>query len=521
MRHKITFALAAGLGALALASTAWTAPAPISAELTLRADQPGPKIERNIYGQFAEHLGRGIYEGVWVGEGSKIPNTRGYRNDVIAALRQIRVPVVRWPGGCFADEYHWREGIGPRDKRPVKVNTIWGGVEEPNTFGTHEYMAFAEMIGAQTYVNGNVGTGSPREMSEWVEYMTSPTNSTLAQERRRNGRDKPFQLDFMAVGNETWGCGGEMRPEQYADVYRNYATFLRVPNGQKLGKIAVGANTADYKWTEALMAGAAKQMDALTLHYYTVPSGVWGHKGPAIGFDETEWIKTMSQTLRMEEFITRHSAIMDKYDPAKRVGLFVDEWGAWYDVSPGTNPGFLYQENTLRDGLLAAVNLNIFHAHADRVRMTNIAQMINVLQAMILTDKEKMVLTPTYHVYDMYKVFQGATELPLEIKAPAYSFAGVTVPSVHGSAGRDAEGVTHLGLVNLDPNRPAALTVSLAGLQARTVSGRVLTAPQMDARNGFDSPEVVKPAAFTGAKLQGGKLTLTLPPKSVVVVDLK
>jgi alpha-L-arabinofuranosidase len=511
-------ALAAGLAAAvllggpALGQTAVTA--------TLHADKPGARIEPEVYGQFAEHLGRGIYEGVWVGEDSPIPNTRGYRNDVVAALKAIKVPLVRWPGGCFADDYHWRDGVGPRARRPVKVNVIWGGVEETNAFGTHEFMDFAELIGAKTYVNGNVGTGSPREMAEWIEYLVSPTRSTVADERRANGRDKPWKLDYFGVGNENWGCGGSMTAAHYTDLYRNFAEFVRVPQGTRTVKIAGGPNVDDYKWTETLMAGAARQMDALSLHYYVMPSGNWENKLSATDFDEKVWGDTMVQALRMDELITRHSAIMDKYDPARRVGLYVDEWGLWHAVEPGTNPGFLYQQNTLRDAVVAAATLNIFHKHAERVRLTAIAQMVNVLQAMILTDKEKMVLTPTYWVYDLYKPFQGATMLPIEVTAPAYAIGSASVPSVSASAARDAAGVTHVALVNLDPNKAATVSIRVSGAAGKAVAGRVLTAGAMNAHNTFQRPDDVKPAPFKGASLKGDVLTVNLPAKAVVVLAM-
>ncbi|PVM83101.1 alpha-N-arabinofuranosidase [Caulobacter endophyticus] len=487
---------------------------------TLRADQPGAVIQPEVYGQFAEHLGRGIYEGVWVGEDSKIPNIKGYRKDVVDALKALKVPVVRWPGGCFADDYHWREGIGPRDKRPVKVNVMWGGVEEPNTFGTHEFMDFAELIGTKTYVAGNVGTGTPQEMSEWVEYLTSPTNSSIANMRRANGRDKPWKVDYFGVGNENWGCGGQMTAEHYTNLYRNFAEFVRAPRGNRPVKVAAGPNAEDYNWTEVLMKGAAKNMNALSLHYYVIPTGNWTKKGSATVFDEQGWGDTMVQALKMEELVTRHSAVMDKYDPEKKVGLYVDEWGVWYDVEPGTEPGFLYQQNTMRDAVVAAATLNIFHKHADRVRLAAIAQMVNVLQAMILTDKEKMVLTPTYWVFDLYKPFQGATFLPVEIDTPQYVIGKSSVPAVTASAGKGTDGAVHVALVNLDPNKSATVSVKLAGSTAKTAKGRVLTGPEMASRNTFETPHAVKPAEFKGATIKGDTLTATLPAKSVVVLDL-
>lgn len=509
------------LGGLAVALlSAGAAAAQTKVTGALRADQPGAVIQPEVYGQFAEHLGRGVYEGVWVGEDSKIPNIKGYRKDVVDALKALKVPVVRWPGGCFADDYHWREGVGPRAKRPVKVNVMWGGVEESNAFGTHEFMDFAELIGTKTYVAGNVGTGSPQEMSEWVEYLTSPTQSTIANLRRANGRDKPWRVDFFGVGNENWGCGGQMTADHYANVYRNFAEFVRAPRDNRPVKVAGGANSEDYNWTEVMMKSATKLMGALSLHYYVIPTANWSKKGSATEFDEAAWGSTMVQALRMDELVTKHSAIMDKYDPEKKVGLYVDEWGVWYDVEPGTEPGFLYQQNTMRDAVVAAATLNIFHKHADRVRLAAIAQMVNVLQAMILTDKEKMVLTPTYWVFDLYKPFQGATLLPVEIDTPQYVVGKSSVPAVTASAGKGTDGKVHLALVNLDPNKSATVTVKLSGVAAKSATGRVLTGPEMASRNTFEAPNAVKPADFKGATIKGDTLTATLPAKSVTVLAL-
>ena len=492
------------------------------AELVVRADQPQGTINRNIYGQFAEHLGRMIYGGIWVGEDSPIPNTRGIRNDIVAALKRLNIPVLRWPGGCFADEYHWRDGIGPRDKRPQRLNAIWGGVPETNAFGTHEFMDFCEMIGADAYVGGNVGSGTPQEMMEWVEYMTSDSNSNLANLRRQNGRAKPWKVPYFAVGNETWGCGGNMRPEYYADVYRRYATFVRDYSGNHIHRIASGASDRNYAWTEVLMSQAARQMQGLSLHYYTLPTGNWNKKGSATKFGEDEWHATLARTLLIDEFIQQHSAIMDKYDPQKKVGLIVDEWGTWYDdQEPGQNLGTLYQQNGIRDALVAGINLNIFNRHSDRVQMANIAQMVNVLQSMILTDKEKMVLTPTYYVFEMYKVHQGATLIPVELKTPEYRMGQASIPSLHVSASRDAAGKLHISIVNLDPNRAAQVSTRITGTTPKNITGRVLTAPAMNSVNTFDKPDAVRPMPFTDFKIQGDQIILNLPSKSVVVLELQ
>ncbi|HUQ11810.1 MAG TPA: alpha-L-arabinofuranosidase C-terminal domain-containing protein [Steroidobacteraceae bacterium] len=502
------------------ATRAAAATGAVQVSVTIHADQPGAVINPNVYGQFAEHLGTGIYEGVWVGEKSSIPNTNGYRNDVIDALKNLHVPVVRWPGGCFADEYHWRDGIGDRAKRPVKVNTHWGGVAETNEFGTHEFMAFAEMIGTKVYISGNVGSGSPQEMADWMEYMTSDTVSTLANERRKNGRDKPWDVQFFGIGNETWGCGGNMTPEWYSNLFRQYATFIKAPRGKRPKIVASGGNDAGTDWVSVLTTNVHRDLDAISHHYYTIPGKEWRVKGKSTGFPESEWISTLAHTRRIDEYITNNVKILDKNDPQGKVAFYVDEWGTWYDPEPGREPGFLWQHNTLRDALVAGLNFNIFHAHAKRVQMTNIAQMVNVLQAMILTEGPKMALTPTYHVFQMYIPFQGATYLPTEITTPAYELAAETVPAVSVSAARDTSGRLQLALVNLDPNREAVVTTQVTGGNATQAQGRVLTARTMDARNTVEAPEAIYPVKIA-AERKGSTLVIRLPPKSVSVLRLQ
>jgi alpha-L-arabinofuranosidase len=503
-------------GLLAASATAFAA-----VSVNIDAGKPGPVINKNIYGQFAEHLGTGIYEGMWVGPGSKIPNTKGWRNDVVGALKQLHVPLVRWPGGCFADEYHWKDGIGPRAKRPVKVNTNWGGVEESNAVGTHEFFDLAELLGSQVYVNGNLGSGSVQEMADWIEYMTSDSKSTLANLRRKNGRDKPFKVDFFAIGNEAWGCGGNMTPEYYANLYKQYATFIKAPAQSRPSMIASGGNDNDSKWTDVLSANLKGQTEGISFHYYTIPTGKWEVKGTATGFAENEWISTLANTLKIDGMISSNVARLDKNDPEKKIGLLVDEWGTWYDVEKGTTPGFLFQQNTLRDAVVAALNFNIFHAHAERVRMTNIAQMVNVLQAMILTDKDKMLLTPTYHAFQMYVPFQDATSLPLSISDNvAYKLGETSIPGISASAARGRDGKLYLALVNTNPLQAADVAVAVSGTQPVSATGRVLTAATMDAHNTFKDPQAIKPAPFT-ARAVGGKLTIAVPAKAVIVVALE
>jgi len=519
MSKQILLALAATLCGVACAHAA-VRPEPVAAQLTIDANKPGARIDPNLYGQFMEHLGRNVYEGIWVGENSSIPNSRGYRNDVLAALKKLEVPVLRWPGGCFADEYHWRDGVGPRDKRPQRVNTFWGGVIEPNEFGTHEFFELAEMLGAKTYLAVNVGSGTVQEMSQWVEYITSPSQSTLANERRANGRDQPWKLDYIGVGNEPWGCGGDMSVQYYSDEYRRFALNIKTPKDNTPVKVASGAYGERYDWTDELMKTSGKFMGALSFHQYTLPTGKWDVKGPSLTFNENDWAMTLRTTLRMDELLTKHAELMDKHDPEKKVGLYVDEWGAWYDVEPGTNPGFLFQQNTMRDAVIAGLNLNIFQKHADRVRMANIAQMINVLQAMILTDKEKMLLTPTYHVFEMYRPFKDATLLASELTTPNYQVGDISIPAVSASVARRRDGTVLVALVNTNPMKAARVTTKISGQSPKTIAARVLTTDAMNRHNTFDKPNAVQPAAFTGAKRRGAEWVFDLPPNSVVVAEL-
>ena len=486
--------------------------------LVIHADQAKETINRNIYGHFSEHLGRCVYEGYWVGEDSPIPNVRGIRQDVVAALKKIQTPVLRWPGGCFADDYHWKDGIGPRPNRPTIVNVHWGGVTENNHFGTHEFLDLCEQLGCAPYICGNVGSGSVQEMRDWVEYVTFDGISPMADLRKKNGREKPWKLPYFGVGNENWGCGGNMTPEYYADQYRRYATYVRGLGGNRVFKIACGPNGFDYKWTEVLMRDAGRQMNGLALHYYC---GTGRKSRSATQYEEGDWFHLLRSALRIEELVTKHSEIMDKYDAQKRVALIVDEWGTWHAVEPGTNPGFLYQQNSLRDALVAGLTLNIFNQHADRVKMANIAQTINVLQAMILTDKEKMILTPTYHVYEMFTVHHDAKRLPTELEAVAYRFDQDQIPGLNASASRDKDGKIHVTLCNLNPSATAEVSCELQGAKAAGLKGRVLTAPAITSHNTFDQPEVVKPAAFTAFKTTETGFTASLPAKSVVVLAVQ
>ncbi len=509
----LSIAIPIGVGSLAAAEN--------GNKLIVNADQGKEAISRHIYGHFSEHLGHCIYGGYWVGENSNIPNTRGIRNDVVAALKKISIPNVRWPGGCFADEYHWRDGIGPRSERPKMINTHWGGVTEDNSFGTHEFLDLCEQLGAEPYICGNIGSGTVEEMSKWVEYLNFDGISPMADLRRKNGRDKPWGVKFWAVGNENWGCGGDMTPEFYADQYRRSATYCRNYGNNRLLKVAGGASESDYNWTEVMMQKIGpRRMWGLSLHHYTTTTWT-GSKGSATQFDEADYFTILELCTRIPKVIDRHIAIMDKYDPEKLVALVVDEWGSWYDVEPATNPGFLYQQNTIRDALVAGIHLNEFNKRCDRIRMANIAQTINVLQALIFTKDEKMILTPTYHVFEMYKVHQDATLLPTELQCMDYEFGDQKLPALNASASKDKTGKIHISLCNLDPNNSANLDCELRGIKAKKVSGRVLTSPAINSHNTFERPEVVKPEIFKDAKLNGSMLTTTLPAKSIVVLEIE
>lgn len=520
MKHAIRFlGFAASLAMLVL----WSSPA-VSAEtetleLSIQADQPGPTISKYLYGHFAEHLGRCIYEGIWVGPDSSIPNANGLRLDVTTALRELQIPVLRWPGGCFADEYHWRDGIGPKEDRPVRINTHWGWVDETNEFGTHEFFELVELIGTEAYIAGNVGSGTPREMAEWLEYMTADGNTELAKLRRANGREKPWKVSFIGVGNETWGCGGSMTPEYYADLYKRFATFLKAPEGNRPKKVASGGNDEHTDWTEVL-GGIRWNIDGISHHYYTTPTGEWRHKGNALGFPEEEWISTLARTMKIDDYLTLNEAVLALKNPRGNIGIYLDEWGTWYDPEPGREPGFLYQQNSLRDALVAALNFNIFHRHAERLHMANIAQTVNVLQAMILTDKEKMVLTPTYHTFKMYIPFQDSTFIPSAFKSmPTYTLEDVSVPQVSASTALNKDGDLILALVNLDPHNTARVAATTHGFAAASARATVLTAEAMDAHNSFDEPHAIEPASLDVA-VQDGKVFLELPAKCVAVVTI-
>jgi alpha-L-arabinofuranosidase len=488
--------------------------------ISISEDPQQTVISRHIYGHFAEHLGRCIYDGFYVGETNKvIPNTNGVRNDIVAALKKLNIPNLRWPGGCFADTYHWKDGIGAKAKRAKIVNVWWGGVTEDNSFGTHEFLNMCELLGTEPYISGNVGSGTVQELAEWVQYVNFKGRSPMSDLRGKNGRNEPWDVKFWGIGNEAWGCGGNMRPEYYSDVYRTFATFMSDQTSTgKIMRIASGANSADYNWTEVLMQRIPERMlGGLALHHYAVID--WDNKGPAATFDEALYFKTMQSAWKMDTLVTRHSAIMDRFDPQKNVALVVDEWGGWYDVEPGTNPGFLYQQNTMRDAMIAGITLNIFNNNSDRVRMANLAQTVNVLQAVILTKNEKIILTPTYHVMEMYKVHQNARRMKVKYDAGDYTYNGQKLPAISVSASTDSTGKMHVSVVNIDAHKSQNVSIKTDGGKYSAVRARILTSGKLQDHNTFEQPAKVQPAEFTAATIDNGEVRFEIPPFSVVVVE--
>ncbi len=460
-------------------------------------------------------MGRCIYGGIFVGKDSPIPNINGFRKDVVEAFKAIKLPVLRWPGGCFADTYHWMDGIGPQETRKKIVNINWGGVTEDNSFGTHEFLDFCELVGCEAYVSVNVGSGTVEEAVNWVEYMTSDNDSPMTELRKKNGREKPWNVKYIGIGNENWGCGGSMTPEYYSDTYRRFNEFLR----GRYQKIGCGPNNNDYNWTDVVMDRAAGwgRMKGLSLHYYTVPTGNWSKKGDSVNFDEAEYYNTLSNTWAMEGLLKNHIAVMQRRDPDNRVGLMVDEWGIWTDVLPGTNPGFLYQQNSMRDAVLAAINLDLFNLNSNRVKMANIAQVVNVLQAIILTEGEKMVKTPTYHIFDMYTGHMEADLVYSHIDNKNI-LDGKYLPAVSQSVSVDAEGKLHLTISNASLEEEFEIDCLIPRTEYKTATAKLLTAKYNEC-NTFENPEAVVPTAYDVA-IDGDKLTFKLPACAVVSVEL-
>lgn len=497
-------------------------------------------INPNIYGHFAEHLGRCIYDGIWVGEDSPIPNIDGFRTDIIEALRRMKASVIRWPGGCFADDYHWQDGIGPRDQRPRRINIHWGEVVETNQVGTQEFVRFCRLVGAEPYFCGNVGSGTVRELRDWVEYCnfpdSGPSGSSWAQRRAADGSAEPLDINYWGVGNENWGCGGNFSPEDYCTEFRRYASFIR-GFGKKLSLIACGPANNDVEWTDRFFRKLFKDywtfnnIDGFAAHYYC------GTAGTATEYTEEEWYRLLEKGLRMEELVIQQRATMDAWDPGRKIGLIIDEWGTWHPVEKGTNPAFLYQQNTIRDAIVAANTLDIFNRHADKVVMSNIAQTINVLQALILTQGEQMLVTPTGYVYEMYAPHQGAKSLRVRIETPEIRFRKTNIfqttwqsalqvgekmesviPTVAGSASLK-EDTIFVTLTNSHTSDAAEVVLDLLGAaEIGEAEGQALCG-EIHSHNTFAAPTQITPQPFN-VQFNATQLTLVLPAAAVATVKV-
>ncbi len=493
------------------------------ATVTVLGNEPIATIRPEIYSHFAEHLGRCIYDGMWVGPESPIPNIDGWRTDIVEALRKIKPPVLRWPGGCYADDYHWRNGIGPAEDRPKTINLWWGKVIDDNAVGTHEFIRLCELIGAKPYLCGNMGSATPQEMREWLEYCNYPGDSTLAETRAENGSSEPFDVEYWGVGNENWGCGGNMTPDEYAAKYRQYSTFMHDMSDTKLFLIACGPNGNNPDWTRRFMDNLSSvwhhpRVNGFAAHYYC------GTAGTATEYDEAQWYQLVKRATVIEDLIIQQRAVLDGYDPKREIGLIIDEWGTWHPVEEGAPDYGLYQQNTMRDAIVAALSLNTFNRHADKVVMTNIAQIVNVLQAMILTQGAKMLLTPTYHVYAMYTGHQGAKSLRALVDSPMAGCATKAEPGdielVSASASIKGERLL-VTLANLSATEAVDVKLSSVSLgEFNKATATMLGTGDIHAYNSFENPESVKPAC-TKATTDGDNWVVTMPAGSVCSVILE
>jgi alpha-N-arabinofuranosidase len=491
--------------------------------VVVRLDEPIAVVRPELHGQFAEHLGACVNDGLWVGERSAIANVGGFRADVLDALTRLRIPLLRWPGGCFADDYHWEDGVGPRDSRPARVNAWWGHNLEDNAFGTQEFLRLCGLLGAKPYLAGNLGSGTPREMKQWVEYCNFTGPSTLARRRGADGSPQPLGVEYWGVGNENWGCGGSMSPEDYATAYKRFATYLgtftRPPTRMPLFLIACGPNGNNVDWTRRFFAKAGApagdwQLHGFAAHYYC------GTAGTATEYSVDQWYELLHRAAAVEKLILDQRAALDEIDPQRKIGLIVDEWGTWHPPTPGREPNHLWQQNTLRDALVAAITLDAFNNHADKVVMANIAQVVNVLQAMILTDGDRMVLTPTYHAFDLYRPHLGGTAVRLEMESSA-TVAFVLgdrrerMASLSGSATQLGPRVT-VSLVNVHADLPMEVEIDLGSVRPNAATHAVLTHDDLTAHNTFDDAAAVVPVR---SEIDADVRRFTLPPASVNVLQ--
>lgn len=494
--------------------------------------EPIGVINPYLHGQFAEHLGELVYPGICVEPDCGIPNTHGIRDDVVAALKPLGVPVLRWPGGCFADDYRWRDGIGPIERRPLRLNRHWGLALEPNRFGTHEFVAFCRAIGAEPYFAANLGSGTPADLRDWAEYCNHGGPSALADERRANGAEEPFGVRLWGIGNENWACGGDMSPERYAEEFCRFRSYLSAYSGTAPQAIACGPNGPDWAWTRRFLRHMREHygnrlgaVQGFAAHYYC------GTAGTATEFTEAQWLELLAKARAVEGVIVGTRSIVDEVDPERRVRLLLDEWGTWHPVEAGKPAGGLYQQSTMRDACVAALSLDLFHNHADKLYMANIAQLINVLQALLLVDGDRCLRTPTYHVFDLYRAHRGGQAVRFESLAEAVSDGGEAAEhcrrcypagsapplrAVHGSASV-LGGALCLTAVNTHPSCAIELEVALVGAAWDEVEYVALAADDIRAHNTFDAPDRVRLSARRSLPVgPGGPLRVAMDPASVV-----
>lgn len=509
---------AGGLAGLAAVGAGLKAP-----ELTVDVllDEPVGTIKPSVYGQFTEHIGGVIYDGIWVGADSKIPNIGGIRKTLVDHVKRLGRVVVRWPGGCFADRYHWRDGIGPAAHRPRRFGR-WREATEPNTFGTHEFIRFCRLCEVEPYFAANVGTGSPEEFQQWVEYCNAPAGSTtLADERAASGDLAPLGVRYWGVGNESWGCGGKFTPEDYCREYRRFTEWLP-EYGVKPYLIAAGPNGNDLDWTRRFFAkwadGTRAPIQGWAPHYYC---GTTGH---ALKFNADQWYEQLAKANQMEKLIVDQWNALAAHDPEHRIKLVVDEWGAWHPAGTEINPNHLFEQmGTLRDALVAALTLDTFNRHAEKVDMANVAQLVNNLHSLFLADGDKFVATPNFHVFEMYRPHHDATSVRIEVRAPAVAFGPAAAPGrifrIAGSASRSGRRALTLTLVHTHATEPAEIAIRLRGGSAASVRRTVLTHQELNAHNTFARPETVVPRS-TADDMRGAELRCALAPASITRFDV-
>lgn len=495
-----------------------------SATISVKLDSSVGVINPNIYGHFTEHIGGVIYDGIWVGKDSKIPNVDGIRKDIVDYLRRINPPVIRWPGGCFADTYHWRDGIGPADKRPKRYDR-WTDVGESNQFGTHEFMHFCRLVGAEPLLSANVGTGTAQEFQEWMDYCNAPAGqTTLADMREKNGSREPFNVRYWGIGNEAWGCGGNFTAEDYCTEYRKFVTLLPAYN-LPLFLVGSGPHNNDIQWTKRFFGklndcveewGKAP-INGWAPHYYC------GASGGAVDFSEDQWYDLIASAEKMEPLVNDQWKALTEFDPKHEVKLVVDEWGTWHPGGTEINKAHtLEQMSTMRDAVIAAVTLDIFNRNCDKVAMSNIAQLVNNLQSLFLADGPKFVATPNFYVYEMYKVHQGAKEVDLDIKSPEanYQIEGNkrTLTVLSGSASvKDKK--LHISIVNANTKNAVEANIDLSGVVVSGGKQTVLTNKDIHAHNTFEKPNEVV-SVTTPLEISGGAFKHVFPAASITMLEL-